>query len=79
MSALVAPGTYRSMRISNSAKDRIGVKEMTDIVIRALTRGEAHELRLLKIQLEERNWRTLMLRIIRDWKKNRTGIVPVIE
>jgi len=55
------------------------VKEMTDIVIRALSKKEVHELRMLKLQLEERNWRTLMLRIIREWNKNRTGIVPVIE
>jgi len=41
---------------------------MTDIVIRALSKKEAHELRMLKLQLEERNWRTLVLRIVKEWK-----------
>ena len=41
---------------------------MTDIVIRALSKKEAHELRMLKLQLEERNWRTLFLRIIKEWE-----------
>ena len=51
---------------------------MTDIVIRGLTQKEAKELRILKLQLEERNWRTMILRIIREWNKNRTGITKVI-
>ncbi len=41
---------------------------MTDIVIRALSNKEAHELRLIKLHLEERTWRTLVLRIVREWK-----------
>ena len=52
---------------------------MTDIVIRALSKKEAHELRMLKLQLEERNWRTLVLRIVKEWKKSRTGIMEVME
>lgn len=52
---------------------------MTDIVIRALSQKEAHDLRMLKLQLEERNWRTLFLRIVKEWKKSRTGIIEVME
>ena len=49
---------------------------MTDIVIRALSKKEAHELRMLKLQLEERNWRTLFLRIIKEWEGTH-HIVPI--
>ncbi len=52
---------------------------MTNIVIRDLTNREAHELRMLKLELEEINWRTMVLRIIREWRKNRTEITKVIE
>uniref|UniRef100_A0A6M3Y5P0 Uncharacterized protein n=2 Tax=viral metagenome TaxID=1070528 RepID=A0A6M3Y5P0_9ZZZZ len=52
---------------------------MTDIVIRALSKKEAHELRMLKLQLEERNWRTLFLRIVRERQRSRTGITKVKE
>ena len=49
---------------------------MTDIVIRALSKKEAHELRMLKLQLEERNWRTLVLRIVKEWEGTH-HIVPI--
>lgn len=46
---------------------------MTDIVIRALSRKEAYELRMLKLRLEERNWRTLILRLVRERESTHFG------
>jgi hypothetical protein len=39
---------------------------MTDIVIRTLTKSEAHALRLLKAQLDEPTWRALFLRVLKE-------------
>lgn len=47
---------------------------MTDIVIRALSKEEAHDLRMLKAQLDESNWRALFLRLIKEWKGARIKI-----
>ncbi len=41
---------------------------MVDIVIRALTQKEARDLRVMKAELGERNWRTLFLRILGERK-----------
>jgi hypothetical protein len=39
---------------------------MVDIVVRGLTEKETLDLRVLKAQLGERNWRTLFLRIVKE-------------
>lgn len=43
---------------------------MTDIVIRALSKEEAHDLRMLKAQLDEPTWRALFLRIRNEWQRD---------
>jgi len=48
---------------------------MTDIVIRALTKSEAHDLRMLKAQMDEPTWRALFLRLVVEWKEARARIV----
>ncbi len=50
---------------------------MTDIVIRTLSKEETHELRMIKLQLDETTWRTAILRIVREWQKGRTGITSL--
>jgi hypothetical protein len=42
---------------------------MTDIVIRTLSKEEAHDLRMLKAQLDEPTWRALFLRLIKERKE----------
>lgn len=50
---------------------------MVDIVIRALTKSEAHDLRMLKAQLDEPTWRALILRVIAEWKASRMRLVKM--
>lgn len=42
---------------------------MTDIVVRGLTSDEIKELRILKLQLEAPHWKSLIMRIVSEWKE----------
>jgi len=44
---------------------------MTDIVIRTLSKEEAHDLRMLKAQLDEPTWRAMFLRLVNEWKEQK--------
>jgi len=52
---------------------------MVDIVLRDLTDAEVKELRVLKAQLDKKNWRSLIIEIVREWKKSRTRITQVLK
>ncbi len=45
---------------------------MVNIVVRELTQKETHDLRVLKAELGERTWRTLLLRVTSFFRKSLT-------
>ena len=47
------------------------VIRMTDIVIRALSKEEAHKLRVIKAQLDEKTWRAAILRVVKEWQETK--------